>query len=73
MKIKRNLHVIDRVARTIVGIGCVYAGFVDAAIIGNEIVSILVGIFGLINLVAAITSFCVVYALAGISTCSNSD
>jgi membrane-bound ClpP family serine protease len=68
MFFKRNLHTIDRVVRLLVGMGCVYLGFIDLNIIGNTLASTLVGIFGIINLFAALFSYCPVYGLTGIST-----
>jgi hypothetical protein len=67
--IKRNLHNLDRLVRVIIGIGCIYVGFVDTSIISNHLISILVGIFGVINIVAAAIAHCPVYNLAGLSTC----
>ena len=67
--IKRNLHNLDRLARVIIGIGCIYVGFVDTSIISNSVVSMLVGAFGVINIIAAAISHCPVYNLAGLSTC----
>ncbi len=71
MVIHKNLHPLDRAARTIVGLGCTYAGFIDGGYIGNETICVLVGIFGLVNLGAALFSYCPVYQLAGISSCSG--
>lgn len=71
MSIQRNLHVLDRTARALVGVGCVYAGFVDTALIGNVTISILVGVFGVVNIGAAVFSHCPVYKLAGISSCAE--
>lgn len=68
MHFKRNLHTIDRVVRLVIGIGCIYLGFIDTGIIGNAIAATLVGIFGAINLFAAVFSYCPVYGLTGIST-----
>jgi len=68
---KRNLHNLDRLARVIIGIGCIYVGFVDTSIISNNVVSMLVGIFGVVNIFAAAISHCPVYNLVGLSTCST--
>ena len=69
MSIKPNLHNIDRLIRTVVGIGCIYIGFIDQSMITNNIVSILIGLFGIINLIAAAISYCPIYGFAGFSTC----
>jgi len=67
--IKRNLHNLDRLVRVVIGIGCVYVGFVDTSIISNNVVSMLVGAFGVVNIIAAAFSHCPIYNLAGLSTC----
>lgn len=71
MSFKPNLSTTDRIIRTLVGIGCIYVGFIDQNIITNNIISILVGIFGIVNIVAAVISHCPVYGLAGFSTCAK--
>ena len=66
-----NMHQIDRIVRLIVGLACVYVGFVDTSLIPSRIVAILVGIFGIANIWAFITSRCPVYSVAGFSTASK--
>jgi membrane-bound ClpP family serine protease len=68
MHIKRNLHNIDRLVRLVIGFGCLYVGFIDTSIIGNVLVSTIVGIFGIVNIFAAAFSYCPVYGLTGICT-----
>jgi len=68
MSFKRNLHPLDRLIRALIGLVCVYIGFIDQSIIGNTLASILVGIFGVINLFAAAVSYCPIYGITGIST-----
>jgi len=68
MSFKRNLHPLDRIIRAIIGLVCVYIGFIDQSVIGNVLASILVGIFGLINLFAAAVSYCPIDGITGIST-----
>ena len=68
---QRNLHTIDRVARTLIGAGCVYLGFVEQSLVGNELIAIFIGVFGVVNIGAAAMSHCPVYRLAGISTYSD--
>jgi len=62
------MHEIDRVVRLIVGIICVYIGFIDFNLISSRPVAITVGIFGAINIWAFLTSRCPVYSAAGFST-----
>lgn len=68
MRLYRNLHVVDRLLRLLIGVGCCYIGFIDQSIIGNTLASMLVGIFGVINLFAGFTAYCPVYGLTGITT-----
>jgi len=68
MALERNMHTIDRAARIIVGLACVYIGFFDKSMIGNDLISALVGVFGVVNVGAAILLHCPVYRLAGISS-----
>lgn len=71
MKKGPNMHTIDRIVRLIIGIVCVYVGFVDMSLISSKPVSILVGIFGAVNLWAFLTTRCPVYSVAGFSTASK--
>ncbi|NOX92049.1 MAG: DUF2892 domain-containing protein [Gammaproteobacteria bacterium] len=68
MAIKRNLHNIDIAVRTLIGVALIYIGFVDTSYISNDVVRWLLGIFGIVNLLAATLRSCPVYALADIST-----
>lgn len=73
MKKGPNMHPIDRVVRLIVGVSCVYIGFIDLSLISSRPVAILVGIFGLVNLWAFITTRCPVYSAAGFSTATKTE
>ena len=73
MLFKRNLHSVDRIARLLLGSVCVYIGFINETIIYNNIISIVLGLFGVINIVSAILSNCPVYDLAGFSTYHKRD
>ena len=73
MKKGPNMHAIDRVVRLIVGLICVYIGFVDLSLISSRPVAIIVGVFGVINLWAFITTRCPVYSAAGFSTAAKSE
>lgn len=68
MAIKRNLHSIDILMRTLIGVGLIYISFIETSYITNDIVRWLLGIFGIINLLASVLRSCPIYALAGIST-----
>lgn len=64
----RNLHVLDIAARTLTGLALVYVGFIDTGLIANTVVRVLLGAFGVVNLVAAALRHCPIYGLARIST-----
>lgn len=68
MRLSVNLNSIDRVFRFSVGVICIYIGFIDSNLIPNQMVAVLIGIFGVTNIFAAFTSHCPVYAACGIST-----
>lgn len=68
MHFPRNVHSIDRAARLVVGLACVYFGFVDSTLLGSNVAAALVGLFGIVNLFAAVFSYCPVYHATGIST-----
>jgi hypothetical protein len=68
MLIKRNLGVIDRIARLAIGAICIYYGFLDIEPIGSQLIATFVGLFGVINIFAASTSHCPIYAACGINT-----
>ena len=68
---KKNLHKIDQSIRFIVAAVCIYIGFFDSSIIQEPLLAIALGVFGVINLIAASMRFCPFYHLAGISTISH--
>lgn len=65
---KRNLHNIDMAIRIMIGVALIYVGFIDTSYIENSTIRILIGVFGAVNIVAALMRSCPIYALAGIST-----
>lgn len=70
---KRNLHIIDIIIRVLIGLSCVYIGFIDKGLIANQVAGILVGIFGIVNLIAASMRHCPIYALVGLSTYRDNE
>jgi hypothetical protein len=64
-----NAGKLDRLLRTVIGSVFIYFGFINTGLIGQVVLTTLIGIFGIINLVVAVTGVCPVYTLAGISTC----
>jgi hypothetical protein len=51
----------------------VWAGFIDTTVIDNRLVATLVGLFGLLNIAAALLRVCPFYNLAGINTNNQDD
>lgn len=68
MALARNLHNADIAARTVIGLALVYAGFIEPSLIPNLVVRVLLGAFGVVNLVAAALRHCPIYNLAHFST-----
>lgn len=71
MKKGPNMHTIDRFVRLIVGVVCVYVGFIDSTLITSRPAAIAVGIFGVVNIWAFMTTRCPVYSVAGFSTATK--
>lgn len=72
MKLKRNLHDYDRLIRVTIGAVCTYFGFIDTSYISQDIVALLIGLLGVVNLGAAILAYCPLYGLTGLSTYKES-
>lgn len=66
--LKKNMHNIDRAIRVVIGLVLIWLGFVDQALISNQLISWAIGLFGFVNLVSAAAAFCPVYFAAGFST-----
>lgn len=73
MKFEINMNRLDQFVRLGVGIACIYAGFIDHTLIDEPVISICVGIFGVINLFSVATRHCPVYHVAGINTNAESN
>ena len=72
--VRVNMGLIDRIIRIVTGLGMIYLGFIDQAIIGNLTINIIVGIFGIISIFFAYIAFCPIYTFGNISTAKkNSD
>lgn len=63
-----NMHPIDRGLRALIGVACLYVAIYDPSLIPNALVSVLVGVFGAMNVVSAMLAHCPVYRLGGIRT-----
>ena len=71
MAIPQNVGLVDRIMRLITGIALIYLGFVSTNIIPDPIFSGLVGVFGVVNIVTAIASWCPLYHLINLNTTSH--
>ena len=71
MKFPRNMCLLDRTIRIIVGITLVYLGFFDSTLVADTVLSVLLGIIGLVNLGSALLAYCPIYHLANISTAAS--
>ncbi|MBU2239884.1 MAG: DUF2892 domain-containing protein [Gammaproteobacteria bacterium] len=65
---KRNLHPADRIIRGVVGI--VFTGFAlfNGDYLEEPVLEVLIGVFGVLNLISLFSGWCPVYHVAGIST-----
>lgn len=68
-----NVGRFDQILRIGIGVVLIWIGFVDTDLIGDPFVAALVGLFGLLNLVAALIRVCPVYTIAGINTNNPED
>lgn len=68
-----NVGRFDQILRIGIGAVLIWAGFVDTSLIGDRLIAALVGVFGLLNLIAALVRVCPVYTVAGIDTNNPED
>lgn len=68
MKLNKNLSVVDRTLRGLVGLIITGFAIFNGDFISEPIVEILLFIFGILNLISLTTGWCPVYQLAGINT-----
>ena len=66
---KKNLHPLDRILRGIIGVLVIVFALFNGDYLEEPILEILLGIFGLLNLISLVSSWCPIYHIAGISTC----
>lgn len=66
--LKRNMGLTDRIIRITIGIALLYIGFIRQDLVGNDIINLLIGLFGILNVAAGFTAHCPVYTLADFST-----
>jgi len=68
---KSNLHLLDRIVRILFGVFLIYIGYIDETMIKNDTISILIALFGAMNIVVALMSYCPLYNAIGLSTCKH--
>ena len=68
MAISSNLNLLDRSIRGVIGICVTAFALFNGDLIGDVFIEVLLGIFGLLNLISLFTGWCPVYHLAGIDT-----
>ncbi len=64
----RNESMVDRIVRAVVGVILLWAGLWPLAGLQAAVLGIIVALIGLILVITAITGFCLIYRLLGIST-----
>lgn len=64
----RNEGTVDRIVRAVVGVILLWAGLWPLAGLQAAVLGIIVALIGLILVITAITGFCLIYRLLGIST-----
>ncbi|HHM05231.1 MAG TPA: EAL domain-containing protein [Gammaproteobacteria bacterium] len=68
MNIAPNMSRLDQSFRFVAGSFLVYIGFVHGGVFADPVSSVLVGVFGLANVTAAVMRHCYFYRFAGIDT-----
>lgn len=63
-----NMGTADRIARFVVGVFLVYIGFINSGLIGDSLLNVAVGAFGVANVISAMLGICPAYLLVNIST-----
>lgn len=70
---QQNVGRFDQILRIGIGAVLIWVGFVDTSLIGDRLIATLVGLFGMLNLAAALLRVCPVYTMAGINTNNTDD
>lgn len=68
-----NMGMTDRAVRASVGVVLVYLAFFNPEIIRNQLLNVLVGAFGVLNIISSIVKICPLYLLIRFSTATNRD
>lgn len=70
---KKNLHLWDRLARGVIGIGVIGFVLFNGGYLEDPIIEGLLFVFGVLNLISLSTGWCPVYSLANIDTRPKQD
>ena len=65
---KKNLHLIDRSLRGIIGVTVTAFALFNGDYLQEPVLEVLLGVFGALNLISLATGWCPIYHLANIST-----
>jgi len=65
---ERNESTVDRIVRAVLGLILLWVGLWPLGGLQATVVGIIVALIGLVLVVTAITGFCLIYRLVGIST-----
>lgn len=68
MKIKQNLGVLDRILRIGISVAFIYFGFFDNPLVTDPTAGIILGLFGVGNMIVALVGNCPMYTLINFST-----
>lgn len=71
--LKQNLHFWDRIMRGVIGVAVTGFALFNGDMLNDPLLEVLLGIFGVLNLISLGTGWCPVYALTGINTHSDSN
>ncbi len=70
---KKNVGLVDRLIRAVVGCFLLYYGLIDTSLVNNQLASYIMLAFAGINLFTAIIGSCPMYSLANLSTAPKSS
>jgi hypothetical protein len=60
------MHHIDRIIRVVVAAILIYFGFIETSWVTSELIPMILGLFGVANLLAGLSGFCPIYVLANL-------
>lgn len=72
MPMSRNMHLVDRLVRIVLGLGLGYICIMDQTILDDVVFNSVLAVLAVINVVSGIVGYCPVYQVAGISGCRKS-